>query len=143
MLLAFAPAIHAQTAQPSDSSFSDRAASTLLRQLSSSLQGHSEKQFLALYDLAKMKDGPLFKQQIDSFFSQTESIAVHLNLAETNAEAGNPTMSVDAEMELQPLNNGNGGPATRRNERVTFTLARAGNNWKFVDVQPRGFFSLP
>ena len=125
---------------PSETAFSERTASTLLRQLSASLQGHSEKQFLALFDLAKMKDGPLFKQQSDSFFSQTESIAVHLNLAETNPETDAPSFAVDAEMETQPLN---GGPASRRNERLTFTVARAGKSWKFVELQPRSFFSLP
>jgi hypothetical protein len=140
LLFAWARAIHAQSAPQPAENFSDRDASTLLRQLSASLQGHSEKQFLALFDLAKMKGGPLFKQQIDSFFSQTESITVHANLAATNSAAETPSMSVDAEMETQPLN---GGQATRRNERLTFTVARTGKDWKVIDVQPRGFFSLP
>src|SRR5262249_25940604 len=68
---------------PVENTFTDsRAASALLRQLSESLQGHSQKKFLAIFDLQKMKDGQLFKQQINSFFSQTESIRVHLNLME-------------------------------------------------------------
>jgi len=140
LLFAWAWAIHAQSAQQPTENFSDRDASTLLRQLSASLQGHSEKQFLALFDLSKMKDGPLFKQQIGSFFSLTESIAVHINLAETSPAAENPRFSVDAQMELQPLN---GGPPSRRTERITFTVARAAKSWKFIDVQPRSFFSLP
>jgi hypothetical protein len=123
---------------PAESAFTGRTASTLLRQLSESLQGHSEKNFLALFHLPRMKEAPLFKQQIDAFFSQAESIAVHLNLAETNAASS--TMAVDAEMEVQP---GNGGAPVRRREQVVFTAARAGKGWKFIDVQPRGFFSLP
>jgi hypothetical protein len=131
--------IQAQSSTPlADPAFTDRTASTLLRQLSESLQGHSQKKFLALFDLENMKSGPLFKQQIASFFSQTESIAIHLNLAETNP--GNTTMVVDAEMEVQPRV---GGQASRRNERLTFTIARSGKDWKFVDLQPRSFFSLP
>jgi hypothetical protein len=43
-------------------------------------------------------------------------------------------------MEVEPRN---GGPASRRNERLNFVAANAGGNWKLVDVQPRGFFSLP
>jgi hypothetical protein len=141
LVLGSAIKFRAQAApQPPIDTFTDRAASTLLRQLSESLQGHSEKKFLALFDLQKMKGGALFKQQIGSFFSQTESIAVHLNLAETNPEGANPAFAVDAEMEIQPLN---GGPPSRRNERITFTVARAGKDWKFIDVQPRGIFSLP
>ena len=137
LLFVTTPIYTQSTPQPSDSAFSNRAASTLLRRLSESLQGHSEKKFLALFDLQRMKDGPLFKQQIDSFFAQTESITVHLNLAETSPEGA---MAVDAEMEIQPLN---GGPASRRNERLAFSVARAGQGWKFVDLQPRSFFSLP
>ncbi len=87
-----------------------------------------------------MKDGPIFKQQIASFFSQTESIRVHLNLVETSAEADKATIGVDAEMEVEPRN---GAPVSRRNERLTFTAANIGGRWKLIDVQPRSFFSLP
>ena len=69
----------AQTApqkQPPQSAFDAQTASRLLMQLSEALQGHSQKQFLGLFDLDRMKDGPLFKQQINSFFAQTESIRV-------------------------------------------------------------------
>lgn len=125
---------------PAENAFTDTIASQLLRQLSESLQGHSQKQFLGLFDLSRMKDGPIFKQQITSFFSQTESIRVHLNLAETSAEADKATMAVDAEMEVEPRN---GAPASRRNERLTFTAANIGGRWKLIDVQPRSFFSLP
>ena len=70
--------------QPSSNAFDAQTASRLLLQLSEALQGHSQKQFLGLFDLDKMKDGPLFKQQINSFFGQTESIRVHLNLMDTS-----------------------------------------------------------
>ena len=141
LLFAWAAAIHAQSApQPPSDAFTDRAASTLLRQLSASLQGHSEKQFLALFDLTKMKSGPLFKQQIDSFFLQTESISVHMNLMETSTEVGGEAMAVEAEMEVQPSN---GGAVWRRNERLVLTAVRSGKNWKLNDVRPRSFFYLP
>jgi hypothetical protein len=133
----------AQTAPlqtPAENAFTDHTASVLLRQLSESLQGHSQKQFLALFDLGKMKEGTLFKQQIAAFFSQTESIRVHLNLAETSAEADNATIAVDAEMEVEPRS---GAPSSRRHEHVTFSAANIGGHWKFIDVQPRSFFSLP
>ena len=120
--------------------FDERAASRLLMQLSEALQGHSQNQFLALFDLDRMKNGPIFKQQIAVFFSQTESIRVHLNLVEVAIDGERATAAVDAEMEVEPRN---GGPAARRNERLNFVVASAGGNWKFVDLQPRGFFSLP
>ncbi|HEY2168902.1 MAG TPA: hypothetical protein VGJ30_04710 [Candidatus Angelobacter sp.] len=136
-------ALAAQTApqpQPTPNAFDAQAASRLLLQLSEALQGHSQKQFLALFDLLKMKDGALFRQQINSFFAQTESIRVHLNLVDTFMDGNNANIAVDAEMEAQPSN---GGAPARRNERLNFVVANAGDHWKFVELQPRSFFSLP
>jgi hypothetical protein len=126
-------------APPPPSAFDDQAASQLILQLSEALQGHSQKQFLALFDLDKMKNGALFKQQITSFYSQTDSIRVHLNLGEIATEDETTTFSVNAEMEIEPSN---GSAQEHQNETVTFTVANSGG-WKFVDVQPRSFFSLP
>jgi hypothetical protein len=127
-------------AQSPQNAFDDRAASRMLMQLSEALQGHSQKQFLALFDFTQMKDGALFRQQVASFFSQTDSIRAHLNLVDTAAEGDKATLAVDAEMETQPSN---GSATLRRNERLNFVAASSGSGWKFVDVQPRGFFSLP
>jgi hypothetical protein len=129
-----------QHQQPAPAAFDQQSASRLLLQLSESLQGHSQKQFFALFDLARMKDGPLFKQQASSFFTQTESIRVHLNLVDTSADGDKANIAVDAEMEAEPRN---GGPIARRNERLNFVVANTGNSWKFIDVQSRSFFSLP
>lgn len=126
--------------QPSPGAFDAQVASRMLLQLSEALQGHSQKQFLGLFDLDKMKDGPLFKQQINSFFGQAESIRVHLNLVDTSVDGEKGGLVVDAEIEAQPRD---GGAPTRRNERLNFAVAKVGDRWKFVDVQPRSFFSLP
>jgi len=125
---------------PAPHAFDQQSASRLLLQLSESLQGHSQKQFFALFDLARMKDGQLFKQQASSFFTQTESIRVHLNLIDTAVDGDKASVAVDAEMEAEP---GNGGPIARRNERLNFVVANTGTSWKFIDVQSRSFFSLP
>ena len=140
--LIFAAFLSAQAPQktPPSNAFDDRTASRLLLQLSESLQGHSQKQFLALFDLAKMKDSALFRQQITSFFSQTESIRAHLNLIETSLDGEKASIAVQAEMEAEPRN---GGAISRRNDRLNFVVISAGDSWKFVDLQPRGFFSLP
>jgi hypothetical protein len=134
------PAQDAPHQQPPLAAFDAQTASRMLLQLNESLQGHSQKQFLALFDLAKMKDGPLFKQQTNSFFTQTESIRIHLNLVDTSMDGDKASVAVDAEMEAEPRN---GGAVLRRNERLNFVVARVGDSWKFVDMQPRSFFSLP
>jgi len=140
----FCVVVRAQVApsqqQPSTSAFDAQTASRMLLQLSEALQGHSQKQFLGLFDLDRMKDGPLFKQQVNSFFGQTDSIRVHLNLTDTSLDGDNANLTVDAEMEAGPSN---GGAPARRNEQLTFTVARVADRWKFVEVQPRSFFSLP
>jgi hypothetical protein len=134
--------LHAQSPEqkaPPQRVFDEQAASRMLLQLSEALQGHSQKQFLALFDLDKMKDGAIFKQQISSFYAQTESIRVHMNLGEIANEGESTTVSVDAEIEAEPRN---GGPVAHQNETITFTVVNSGG-WKFADVQPRSFFSLP
>jgi K+-sensing histidine kinase KdpD len=141
--LLFCAILSAQTAaqqQPTPSAFDEQTASRLLLQLSESLQGHSQKQFLALFDLDRMKEGALFKQQINSFFAQTESIRVHLNLVDTSVDGDKANIAVEAEMEAEP---GNGGAPSRRNEQLNFVVTNAGGSWKFVDLRPRSFFSLP
>jgi hypothetical protein len=125
---------------PTPVAFDQQTASRLLLQLSEALQGHSQKQFFALFDLDKMKDGALFKQQTNSFFAQTESVRMHLNLVDTSLDGDKARIAVDAEMEAEPRN---GSPIVRRNERLNFLVANVENHWKIVDLQPRSFFSLP
>lgn len=125
--------------QPTPAAFDAQVASNLLLQLSESLQGQSQKHFLELFDLPRMKDGALFRQQVSSFFSKTISIRVHMNLVDTSLEADKAMLAVDAQMEAEP---GAGGAITRRNERLNFAVAKDGDKWKFVEVQPRSFFSL-
>src|SRR5579864_4718778 len=120
--------------------FDAQTASHLLLQLSEALQGHSQKQFFNLFDLARMKDGSLFKEQINSFFTQTESIRVHLNLVDTSIDGDRANLAVDAEMEAAPVN---GSAITRKSERLYFAVATASNSWRFIELQPRSFFSLP
>jgi hypothetical protein len=140
LLCGIVQAQNAPQPQPTPAAFDAQTASRLLLQLSEALQGHSQKQFLALFDLDRMKDGPLFQQQISSFFGQTDSIRVHLNLVDTSLDGDKANLAVDAQMEAAPSN---GGAAERRNERLNFVVASQGNRWKFVEVQPRSFFSLP
>jgi hypothetical protein len=141
LFCAILPAQVAPQQQPTPpAAFDAQTASRLLLQLSEALQGHSQKQFLALFDLSRMKDGALFRQQINSFFAQTESIRAHLNLSDSSMDGEKANIAVDAEMEAEPSN---GGAPSRRNERLNFVVTNAGGSWKFVDLQPRSFFSLP
>jgi len=112
----------------------------LLQRLGLALKGHSQKTVLAVFDFPQMTRGMLFREQITNFLFQTESIRLHANLMESAVDGATATMTVEAEMEVEPRN---GGAHSRRSERVTFVAARTGGEWKFIDVQPRSFFSLP
>jgi hypothetical protein len=143
-LLSVTPGL-AQTAPPKpppaqQGVFDTQTASRLLRQLSEALQGQSQKKFFALFALSRMKDGALFKEQVQSFFSHTISMRIHLNLGEIAVEGEKATLAVEAEMEAEPAS---GGPISRRNDRLNFTVANDGGSWKFIELQPRSFFSLP
>ena len=142
VVLLFCMTLRAQDApqkQPTPAAFDAQAASRLLLQLSESLQGQSQKHFLDLFDLSRMKDASLFRQQVSSFFSKTISIRVHMNLVDTSFEGDKATLAVDAQMEAEPSA---GGAITRKNDRLNLAVVKAGDRWKFVDVQPRSFFSL-
>jgi hypothetical protein len=142
LILATAFSAHAQCVPahptPSNSTFTDHDASTLLRQLSEALEARSQKKLLALFDFSQMKDAEIFRQQLSSLIDRTDSIRVHLNLIETGNEP--PGMTVDAEMETQA---GDLNPTSHKTARLDFTVARSGKAWKFIDVRPRSFFSLP
>jgi hypothetical protein len=125
---------------PPQKVFDEAAASRLLMQLSQALEAHIQKQFLGAFDLEKMKEGAIFRQQISAFFSHTESFRVHMNLAEVEVQGEQATVVVEAELEGQPSN---GSAAWHRNQQLNFVVAGAAGNWKFIEVQPRSFFSLP
>jgi len=112
-----------QQPAPAAADSSDQIASRLLQQLGQGLKAHSQKRVLAVFDFPQMTRGMLFKEQITNFLFQTESIRLHANLMESAVDGDRATMTVEAEMELEPRN---GGPHSRRSERVTFVAARTG-----------------
>ncbi len=116
-----------------------RGASQLLNQIREGLEGRSPRKMLAAFDLAKMENGPNFKQQIAGLFNRTEAIRVHLNLVEATGEEQQATILVDAEMEAEPRNN---SMPARKRARLTLTAEKTAGGWKFTSVEPRTFFSL-
>jgi len=130
----------APSSPPAQTPFTAKTASEVIMQFSQALQAHIETRFLALFDLKQMKGGPVFRQQINLFFSHTDYIRIHLNLVDTKVENERATLTLDAEMEAQPMSI---EPPGRRSERLTLVVARSGGSWKIVDVQPRYFFSFP
>ena len=129
----------AQTSKPEDGVFDYRVASERMHQIGDALAAHNQKKMLDAFDLGKMSDAGLFRQQISSFFAQTGSIRVHFNLVEAGTEDGKSVATVDAEMEasfrddsLTPV---------RKQTRLHFVAEKSADGWKFTDVEPRSFFS--
>ena len=150
VLLFLALTIAAQDKSPAgtavnDAVFDTKIASQLLSQVREGLEGRSQKKMFSTFDLARMSDGSLFKQQVIGFFNQTDAIRVHLNLVEVAAtEGGQARVLIDAELEADPRNN---SLPVHKRARLTLTAekSRAGKGaaeWKFTSIEPRSFFSL-
>jgi len=130
----------AQTQKPGapakdDATFTEQAASRLLEQVTEGLNGRTAKKMLSAFDLNRMNDGAVFKDQVSAFFNQTDSIRVHFKLLEVT---GNVAV-VDAEMDVTPRSDLT--PPQHKYMQLRFTGEKGRNGWKFIDVQPRNFFS--
>jgi hypothetical protein len=95
---------------------------------------------LATFDLNKMTDGPLFKQQTTLFLRETDVIRVHFNQIETGMESGKGLVTVQAEIEAEPSDLRM--PALHKRAQLRFVAEPSGRGWKFSDIQPRTFFSI-
>src|SRR5262249_21800945 len=115
--------------------FTESKASKLLNQVAEGLQGHSAKKMLGAFDLSRMNGGAVFKDQITAFFNQYDTIRVHFKQLQVNDN----TAIVNAEMDQSPRSAIN--PPQHKSMELRFTAEKDGNGWKFVDVQPRTFFS--
>ncbi|HKT50692.1 MAG TPA: hypothetical protein VJV96_10360 [Candidatus Angelobacter sp.] len=118
--------------------FSARDASALLNQINDALVNRSAGKFLAAFDLSRMDNGQLFKQQITSFISHTDSIRVHFNLTSAGVNGNHGVATVDVQMEADT---GNGGEPLHKEATLNFMAGQTGAKWKFIDIQPRSFFS--
>lgn len=120
--------------------FNDSVAAGLLNQIAYGFESGNQEKVLRAFDLARMPQGQLFKQQIVSFFSHTESIRIHINLVQTSVENGKGTAEADVEMEAAPR--GSEAPPVHKQDRLRFTAENTPAGWRFTDVQPPTFFSL-
>lgn len=130
----------AQTQSP-DVSFTGATASSLLDQMASALVAHNPGRMLAAFDLNKMTDGPLFKQQTTLFFRQTDVIRVQFNQIETSMEGGKGLVTVQAEIDAEPSDVFQ-MPALHKRAQLRLVAEPSGRGWKFSDIQPRTFFSI-
>jgi hypothetical protein len=125
--------------KPDENVFHERAATQLLNQIAEGLVAHNQREMMGAFDVAKMTDGALFRQQITAFFGQTGVIRVHFNLAQAAMEDGKGVATVDLEMEADLRDDGR--PPVRKQAQLRFVAEKSADGWKFTDVQPRAFFS--
>lgn len=135
LLLGAAAASTKTQADSAAVSFHDSDAAKLLAQVAEGLQGHSIRKMLGAFDLSHMEGGAVFKEQVTAFFNQYETIRIHFKLVEVTEQVA----IVDAEMDATPPDATS--PPAHKNMELRFTAAKAAKDWKFVDVQPRNFFS--
>lgn len=118
--------------------FTASDAASLLERMNDALVNRQAARFLSAFDLTKMRNGPLFKQQITSFIAHSDSIRMHFNLTQVSMARTQGAAEVDAELEADM---GNGGEPLYKQATLHFIAEKTGAAWKFVDVQPRSFFS--
>ena len=131
-------AVSAQNS-PQQNVFTVRDASKLLSQINDGLVNRQAGRFLAAFDLTRMTDGQLFKQQITSFLSHTDSIRMYFNISHTATDGAQGAATVEAEMEADPRDGNT--PPVRKRATLSFIAEHTAAGWKFTDVQPRTFFS--
>ena len=113
-------------------------AAKLLQRMNDALVNRQAGKFLSAFDVTKMRNGPLFKQQITSFISHSDSIRMHFNLTQVTMSGTQGAATADAELEADM---GNGGEPLYKQASLHFIAEKTGTAWEFVDVQPRSFFS--
>jgi hypothetical protein len=132
-----------QPAQPAkENSFTEHTASQLLDQLTAGLVEHNQKKMLGAFDLSKMPDGPLFRQQVTAFFAQTGNVRFHFNILEVSTDGSNGSkgfaeVAVEMDAEVREAIT----PPLRKQATLRFVAESGPAGWKFTDVQPRAFFS--
>jgi len=134
------PSQNTKPSPPKETTFSYQAASELLDQIGTGLTSHSQKKLLASFDLTKMTNGPLFRMQTSTLMAQTATIRVHFNLLEVVMEGEKGVASVDIEMEADSRDP-NVLPLHKQ-ARLRMVAENSSSGWKFVDVDPRTFFSV-
>ena len=136
------PSALAQNApSPRPQPFTASTASQLLTQITQGLIARNQNQVLAAFDLTRMQDSALFRQQMISFIAHAENISVYFHLTQASSDTTKGQAEVDVQMEADPRDSNNTVPG-RKQARLRFAAESTSSGWKFTDVQPRGFFSL-
>lgn len=125
----------------SPGTFTASAASQLLTQITQGLIGRNQSQVLGAFDLNKMQDGALFRQQMTSFIAHAENIRVYFYVMQASGDSATGQAEVEVQIEADPRDSNNTVPV-RKQARLHFTAHSTQRGWKFTDVQPRSFFSL-
>ncbi|HKW75503.1 MAG TPA: hypothetical protein VJN64_08260 [Terriglobales bacterium] len=127
--------------EPSSETFTEDEASHLLRQISQGLVSRNQTQVLGAFDLSRMQNGALFRQQIVSFIAHAENIRLYFHVTQVSGAAEKSEAEADVEMEADPRDGNNALPIHKQ-ARVHLIAQNTSGGWKFTEMQPRGFFSL-
>jgi hypothetical protein len=139
--LAMVAAAVAVPAPPPEGGFSTAVADQVLGSFRDALTAQNRDRTLALFDRDRMPDYAGFADSVGLLFQdynqKYESLRVRFHILQTDDDSG--TAMVDFTLEADPAS-----PAqmpVRHSAQLRFSFARAGKEWKIVDVQPRDFFT--
>jgi hypothetical protein len=118
--------------------FSDRVASSVLRDLQDGLEGHVEHLLISSFDDNNMDGYLQFEDQIEQFFNKYDAIRIHYRIIQNTVEGAKGVALVEMQMEAENRE-GRGAPM-RRDQQIRFEFDRTKKGWKISDFQPRTFF---
>jgi len=133
----------AQTNPPAESpqprELAEEDALRVLGHVSDALESHNLQAFLASFDADKMRDYPVFRDQVNAFFQQYESFQVSYKITEVAMENQNGVALTDFTLDARPT--GGDLPDVRRTVSLRLVLSWNGQEWKIADLSPRELFS--
>lgn len=121
--------------------FTESDAKPLLVQIVSALAEHNSRRMLGAFDLARMKDGALFRQNTESFFRQTGTIRAHYNIVQIAMDGEH--RAADVAMEIEAARLDDNLPPVYKQEQLHLLFEKSATGWRIVELQPRSFFTIP
>ena len=128
-------------ATPPNEAFSPAVADRVLGALRDALTAQNSSRTLALFDRERMPDYAQFADSVGLLFQdynqKYEALNVRFHIVQTDDDSG--AAMVDFTLEATPASPQQ--MPVRHSAQLRFNFARAGKDWKIVDVQPRDFFA--
>ena len=116
----------------------EKEAAHVMDGMRKALESNRPNRLTAMFDPARMPEFPVFRDQLEQFFTRYESVRVRYHVDQIAQDGG--FGSIVSEFFLEALPVSDGLPGLRRRAQMRVVLAWDGSEWKIADLSPRNFF---